>query len=356
MKKYLYEAIGPDGRVTKATVAALSVAEAHAQLTRSGHTGIRIRNDDLLHADLRGSDDPKIAAAMIDSAYSSLALMMVKASLRGWITWLPGLLALIAGLWFALSFLVWTGAALLLLAIVLIFMASLPAAAYQQVLLARANRSFARGLWWLGILRMAKPAGISAMMLDAEQAKLLAGLGRIDEGLALFTGHAGDADLVAYLTQLQAIHDTVGERAKQIDIQRQLLVVSGNSIEARLDLAWSLMRYTRDYDDARRLSAGIEPNACSALYAAGLRVVRALLLQVDGKHDAALAQFESVYAELRRYNSPLIDFTCRELRAYMALSFKASGRIAEAEALWQQEMPHMCAHHCDMLIARYDGI
>jgi tetratricopeptide (TPR) repeat protein len=211
------------------------------------------------------------------------------------------------------------------------------------------------GLLYVFLLRHLNfRGGVSALYLDAERAKMLAGLGKATEALQLFSVHSGDSNRISYLTQLGAIHDAAGDREKMIAIQRQLLKESKNSNEVRIDLAWSLMRYTTQYEEARQLVAGIHANSCAELYGAGLRIVHGLLAQVENQHEVAARGLRKVHDDLVPLVNPLTIGMRAELRAYLALSIKALGRHSEADALWLEVLPLLKIHHCDLLIARYE--
>jgi tetratricopeptide (TPR) repeat protein len=317
-----------------------------------GYRDVKVRTDDLMKFERppNWSEDSK--AVMIDAAYDSLATTLLKMVRSFWPGWLPGAAWLAWAAWQGDSML-WPALLLVLGLLHLIFLA-MPSILYNQICWARVRGQYTHGLRLVGLLRVVGVAGaIKPLQLDGEKAKMLGGLGRVDEALALMARHQDDPNQVLYLNQIMEIHSAAGQREAMLAATRRLLEVSNNSQEVRIDLAWALMRYTPNVDEARQLIAGLHPSNCPELYAIGLRIVKGLIDQADGRHREALSALRREHDELEKYSLPLIAAIRAELRGYMALSLKASGQGAEAEALWQEVLPLVRVHHHDQLMERY---
>lgn len=355
LREFLYEAQSADGHRAQDSVAALDVADAKAQLTRMGFRDIQIRTDGLSAASRHDHWDADSAARMINAGYDTLAVAVLKIFWAHKLAWLPG----VGVLGWALSTgrKPYVGLALLVAGLLYGVVKALPSVLYNQLLWARVHGHYGLGLRYVSLLRMfGAKSGISMFNLAAEHAKMLAGLGRLDQALDEFSLWSDDEDQIAYLTQSGAIHDAAGRRDNMISLQRQLLETSGNSQEARIDLAWSLVRYTGSHDEARALVAGLHPSNCAELYGAGLRVVHALLEQAAGRHRQAIVGLRKEHDFFARYSNPLMAGIRAELCGYIALSMKADGQAGEADALWHKVLPLMRVHHHRLLISRYDKL
>jgi len=353
MKEYLFEATGADGNAEKSSLVAVDVADARLQLSRMGYRDIRVWTSDLQGFHRPPNSENTLPALFINTRYDSLPVAVLKIYKGNWIFWMPGVLLICEALWSGKS--LYGGITACVAGLLLTTVLSLPVVLHNQALWARVWGRYRLGLLYVFLLRHINFRGIpSALYLDAERAKMLAGLGRTAEALQLFSAHAEDRDRIKYLTQLVAIHDVAGDRKKMIEFQRQLLAESKNSNEIRIDLAWSLMRYTTQYEEARQLVAGIHANSCAEMYAAGLRIVHGLLAQTENQHALAVRELRKVHDDWVPLVNPLTIGMRAELRAYLALSIKALGRREEADALWLEVLPLLKIHHCDLLIERYE--
>jgi hypothetical protein len=353
MKEYLFEGTGPDGDEEKSSIVAVDVADARQQLARMGYRDIRVLTGDLQGSGRPRSSETAAPAAYINSRYDSLLVAVLKIYKGNWVFWLPGVL-LIGNAWRS-GHSLYGGIAALLAGLLLTTVLSLPAVFHNQALWARVRGRYRLGLLYVSLLRRVNFRGVpSTLYLDAERAKMLAGLGRTTEALREFSVHAEDSNRVSYLTQLVSIYDIAGDRKKMIETQRQLLAESKNSNEMRIDLAWSLARYTNQIEEARQLVAGIHSSNCAELYAAGLRIVHSLIAQAENQHAVAARELRKVHDELVPLTNPLTIGMRAELRAYLALSLKALGRRGEADALWLEVLPMLKIHHYEFLIERYE--
>lgn len=355
MREYLFEATGADGNAEKSSLVAVDVTDARLQLSRMGYRDIRVLTSDLHGFNRPADTETTPPAIFINTRYDSMPVAVFKIYKGNWIFWLPGVLLICEASWSGKP--LYSGIAALVVGLLFTAVWSLPVVLHNQALWARVRGRYRLGLFYVSFLRRLNFRGIlSALYLDAERAKMLTGLGRATEALQGFSIHAKDRNQISYLTQLVAIYDTEGDRNKMIETQRKLLAESKNSNEIRIDLAWSLMRYTTQYEEARQLVAGIHTNNCAELYAAGLRIVHGLLAQAENQHEVAARELRKVHDDLVPLVNPLTIGMRAELRAYLALSLKVLGRRDEADALWHEVLPLLKIHHCDLLIERYEQV
>lgn len=353
MREYLFEATGPDDDAEKSSVVAVDVADAHQQLTRMGYRDIRVLTSDLETVKLSQAAQEAPPEELINTRYDSLLVAVLKIYKGNWPFWVPGVLVL-ANEWRTGSPL-YVGIVLLAAGLLLTTVLSLPFVLHNQERLARVHGRYRLGLLYISLWRRLNfTKSVTPLYLDAERAKMLAGMGKVEQALEEFSVHADDPNQASYLTQLVSIHDAAGDRKKMIAAQRKLLAESNNSKEIRIDLAWSLMRYTTQVDEARQLVAGIHSSNCGGLYASGLRIVHALIAQTENRHEVAVRELRKVLEELAAMTSPGIMGMRAELRAYLALSLKALGKRKEADAMWNEVLPLLKIHHYEYLIQRYE--
>lgn len=355
MKEFLFEGIGPEGNAEKDSLVAVDVTDAHQQLTRMGYRDIRVLTSDFETIKLSKAAASSPPEALINTRYDSLLVAVLKIYKGNWPFWLPGVL-LVANEWRTGAPL-YGGIVLLAGGLLLTTVLSLPVVLHNQERLARVRGHYRLGLLYVSLWRRLNfSKAVTPLYLDAERAKMLAGMGKVEQALEEFSVHADDPNQASYLTQLVSIYDNAGDRKKMIETQRQLLAESKNSNEVRIDLAWSLVRYTSQLEEARQLVAGIHSSNCAGLYASGLRIVHALIAQTENRHELAVRELRKVLDELAAMTSPGIIGIRTELRAYIALSLKALGKHKEADALWNEVLPHLKIHHYEYLIERYKKI
>ena len=353
IREFLFEAHDADGKLVQDSVVATDVADANGQLARMGLRDIAVRGSELHGLRRDANWDSTCAARRINAGYHALPVAVLKIYAARWMAWAPG--AALTAWQYASGTAPYLGLALLVTGLLHTSLKALPTVLYNQLLWARVHGRYGLGLRYVGMLA-GLPSPVSPMNIAAERAKMLAGLGHCDEALADFAVYDRQDNRVAYLTQVAAIYDAAGRRDDHIATQRQLLVASGNSKEIRVDLAWSLMRYTTAHDEARALVADLHPANFSEQFGSGLRTVHALMEQAQGRHQPAIASLRKEHQLLSRYTNPLVAGACTELCAYIALSMKADGQVQEADALWKSALPMLRIHHHDMLIARYEQL
>ncbi len=351
IKEFLYEATNAQGVPEQNAVVAVDVADAKLQLERMGYRAIRVLSSDEHPHRRHVNEIPNAAAVAVQSRYDAMPLAVAKSYGRNWKTWVPGVVVLGYNLVSGTS--PWIGGGLLLIGLALSTTVTLPMVLYQQVQFARAEGRWAAGLRYLGWLRKADfQKAIAPMMLDADRAKMMAGMGQLQQALDDFSQYA-DTDRAAYLVQLASIYDCAGQKERMIAVQRESLADKPDSAELRIDLAWSLVRYTDRFDEARALMAKLDENSLGDLARLATQTVQALLAQHDRQHDQALAIMINVDDDLSAYANPLLIGTRRELHGYMALSLKALGQREEADRMWRDAVDLLRIHRHDRLIASY---
>lgn len=353
IKEFLFEASNAAGKAEQDSVVAVDVADARAQLERMGYSAIRVLTGEIVPQ----RRPPNVAAngdqIAAQSRYDPMPRAVARTYLRDWKWWVPGLAVLGEALWSGRA--PYPGAGLLVAGLALVSTITLPMVLYNQALQARVDARRAAGLRYLALFRRLNLlGGHMAMAIAGDRAKLLAGDGDLERALQEFAAYADDPNRVAYLTQLAAIYDCAGEHEHMIATQRAALAASDNSAEMRIDVAWSLARYTTRYEEARALIAGIDEHSLAELGRLALMTVQGLLLQAAERHRPALEKLRMADTGLAPLTNPLVVGTRRELHGYMALSLKALGKLEEAEGLWSEAKGQLRKHHHYLLIKRYE--
>lgn len=355
MREFHFEAKDRSNRTVRDTLVAVDAADARAQLARMGYSEAQVRADNLAFVRQEGQRS-ELPGLMIDADYDPLALVVLKIFARHWMLMLPGLFAMLLALWLGVPS-IWWGVALVGAAALFTLRGALPAMLFNLMQSARLHGHYDIGLHYANAFRMlALDKLVAPLMQDAERARMLAGLGRLDEALAVMSLYEDDSDPLQYLPLLASVYDIAGERELMAATQRKLVAASGNSLENRIDLAYTLARHTDRYEEVRGLIDGAHPDSCSDLYACVLRTVQGILLQSEGQHKLALAKLRKAHHGMMRHTNPAIVWMRDEMQAYVAVSMKALGKKVEGKAIWKSVLPMLRVHHCYRVIAAYDKI
>lgn len=354
IQEFLFEATDASGKAEHNAVVAVDVADARLQLERMGYSAIEILNNGFVRSQLPEQMVPDFRQKMAKARYVPVWRQVLDAYWRCRTWWLPGLAATILCL--VLGYALYLPLFLLLVGLGVSSTIAVPIMLYELVLRADVEGQWSAGLRYLALFRkMNGLRGTREMELDWYQAKLMAGDGELDEALSLFSVHA-HASKVTYLSYLASIYRNGGDQDTMIEMQRQAMFASGGTVNTRIDLAWSLVRYTTRYQEARDLIASIDERELTELARQVVLTVQAQLAQADGHHDQALVMMRNVDDERGPYKNAASKASRRELHGYMALSLKVLGQTDEAEVLWQDAIDTLRHLNQHLLIERYESI
>lgn len=358
--RYLYEAVQADGTATSGSLIATSSADAKQQARGMGLQSVRILLEPVSSepptADLL---DPAAAAAAVRAAREGLLVSVLRAlRANAWI-WVP-----------PAAWLTWelhdgqptgwrtglAGVYALAALAALVFLIG-PMVIYNQLLRARLAARWRVAAVWLALLRrVSRFSGMSRMQLALEQAKVLAGQGRLQEALKTWQALASTMADAEFHSGLAQIHDVAGDYPRMVEAQRAALIGSPTKDLATVDLALSLARFG-DADEAQDLLATVQLHNLSEIAAAGYRIANGVLLARQGQHGQALRQYAQAVTDLEGFKSnPLIVAMIAQTNAFAAISFRRLGQADRAAQLWQHVWPILRVHRgSDRLASEYEA-
>jgi len=358
--RYLYEAVQADGTAASGSLIATSSADAKQQARAMGLQEVRILVEPV-SAEPPTADllDPAAAAAAVRAAREGLLISVLRAlRANAWI-WVP------PAVWVAWEILAgrppgWsTGVAVIyaLAALAALVFLIGPMVIYNQLLRARLVARWRTAAVWLALLRrVSRFSGLTRMQLELEQAKILAGQGRLQEAMKTWKGIASTMADAEFHSGLAQIYDVAGEHPRMVDAQRAALLGSPTKDLATVDLALSLARFG-DADEAQDLLATVQLHNLSEIAAAGYRIAHGVLLARQGQQAQALRQYAQAVSDLEGFKSnPLIVAMIAQTNAFAAISFKRLGQADRAAQLWQHVWPILRVHRgSERLSAEYEA-
>jgi hypothetical protein len=167
------------------------------------------------------------------------------------------------------------------------------------------------------------------------RAKALAGLGRLDEGLAIFDRVAPRSGMSsgAQKSARSAVFVVAHRYEEVVRLRREAVA---EDPKCAIDAASGLLRYGGDPEEARAILDGCADSARSVLEQMFYDYARGLLEQADGHHQEALERLERAHAMLRLHlaHMPSTQYGLGALfDGLRALSLAKLGRSDEARAL-----------------------
>ena len=356
MNEIFYQARAADGSNRQGSLIASDVADARFQLTRMGLRDIRILSGMTVPMQIEHSDDAQIAALAVQTQFDSLPRAVLRIFTGNWLLWLPlsafAAWSLYEGSPFGMGdYIAFT---LFALGVAAALFLALPTVLYQQILWARVFARYRRGLLYHAIFRRVNLlGGLPDIAVGIERCKLLAGMGKTEQARREFAVLAADATDTDRLVHGAALADAMQDRDGMIQLQRELIAAQPDNPEPKVDLAMSLARFSDRIDEAEQLIAGIHPNGLPEIFSAGLAYTRGLIAQARQDHATAARELKKSAAIFQVHPLPLAFAIGCEIRGYLAISLKALGKHAEAEALWRAVWPVLAHHGCDAMQQRY---
>ena len=193
--------------------------------------------------------------------------------------------------------------------------------------------------------------------LDVRTACALAGLGRLDEALALYEIHSDDEVVPAWLywSRLSGVYHVAHRYMDALECLRQAKEKAPSNPLLALDLAMGLLENEVDTDYATQLIDGISKTYISDLTALYLPFVNGLVALNTGRPGDAEALF---YAAEQGFSpmaegGPLFRLLVDITTAYRAIAMADQGRKPEAEKLFGTVRPRFEALSYNRLLTRY---
>jgi tetratricopeptide (TPR) repeat protein len=361
MPKYLLSGKNTDGRSVTEVVTAASADDAVRRYQARGFADVVLHSDEV-----QGHlFDPNALQNLTPRDYLTLGrvsrarylwLLIVRLYRQQW-----GLMVLLVALvvgrrvldvpW---GFLDYLALAFLLLppVVVLVGEFASPSRKFERAM------SYAAWARWADMLAAlpAVRAMIPAPQYAFYEAKALAGLGRLDEALAVVRPYADDPNTPAWLYwgQLADVFHAakLGDRA--IACAEQAVEHAPDNATTLIDAAMSHLRYRRDAARARPHLEKARTHALSDLVRPFLTMAEGVLALEERQPEAARRQLEEALAgaERFRHTTALMGAAIDRIHVYLCLACAATGDHAAAERHFRQAEPRLRAFASDDLLER----
>jgi hypothetical protein len=364
-RKYLFKALGPDGKEASDYVVADNMGDARLRLEATGHRDITVLDDEI-SAELRElaerSGVESDARVDLLSRYNPTPLALVSVALRKNSLWYAiGLLIVVAtGLYWSMAA---AGVSLLLLLAAILFpgwVQHQQNAIHLEFWKGRFDRSekIARRLRGMSI---AQAVPTILLELDSRIANARVMQKDFAGGVAVLAPWADSKAVGAttYRTKLAHLHYLSRDWAGYVRIQEEILEASGNAAPARIDVGQLLARVGNDDTRAAALLDGFDLAALPPLYVAFIRWGRGVLALKQGRNAEALADLtHAVDAMQGQAAHPHAWGALSLVTAYLCVAMARTGRADAARELFATVRPIVSFYGEDRLLAwlREEGL
>ncbi len=193
--------------------------------------------------------------------------------------------------------------------------------------------------------------------LDGREAGALAGLGRLDEALALTKKHADSEEIPRwmYYGRVAEVLDVAKQHEEAMRRHQLALDDAPENPTAQLDLAMSLLANEAEPDLARRLIEQAQQQHLSDVLQLVLPGIEGLLALNEGRFTEAVPLFHQLDAGLRPLlpGSPLIGVFLDAGQGYLAITYAHLNEHEKAERHMQLALPRLRALKSNRILDRY---
>lgn len=364
LHEYILSGRNATGKNVTELVEASSADAAVEMLKQRGYTEIVTHTDDV---GALFSQQKKIADLITPKEYIGLrerphywgrvALVTRKLYLQGWKFIAFLLLMLVVHWWMQLR---WAVLFYSMAGVVLLFPLVIAILTQLGTRVLRDQRLLELVAWgrWNEALR--EIDGLHGLVPDQEllwtQAKALAGLGRLNDAIALVTPLANDAARPRwyYYSCLAEVYIVAEHRDEALECGDKALEFAPNNATLFVKKALMLLHCQTDIPRARQLLREARSHALSDVLSPAADAVEGMLLLEEGHPHQAREMLEAGLTGLGRFRAamPLVGAMQDRFRAYLALSLAAIGERAEAERQFRQAEPRLRALKRAELLAR----
>lgn len=363
LHEYLLSARSAAGKKITERVEASSADAAVETLRKRGYTEVVLHTDDVgALFTQQGKHEPHVTAKdYIDyrdlhGYWRRVGFLARKIYVQTWKWHILSLLILLARRWMQLRWGVMDygmiGLLLMPLALVLVLQLNNAALRYHKFL-----ELVAWGRWAEVLEQARRLRGrLPEHELLWQQAKALAGLGRLSEAVELVAPLADHPNHPQWLycSRLAEVYAFADKRDEHLAWNEKALALAPQNATLLLDQALSLLRFQIDLPRARQLLVQARSHALSDLLAPAADAVEGVLLLEEGKPDQARDKLVAGIDGLNRFRhaSPQVPAMQDRFRAYLALSLAALGDRSAAEHQLRLAEPRLRALNRGDLLAR----
>ncbi len=369
MTNYIWKAKNRSGKPVVREVIANTAAESKSLLLADGYTELELFQDDVMAAAI----EPMAAAEMFGERLEVTAEERIKQSTQPQLNWWRALFACVwqssglilllltlAGFFFYRQNYVWGWSAVggLLAWLFFITFLSIPSVYYNKL-----HRAVDWSRWdeVLAIVKLLEVNNefnfikVPTVELVRNRAKALAGLGRVEEGLAEYKKCEGQPGCPGWLYKafVAGIYDTAKQYDKAIEYTVMSLEEKKNP-SMYPDLAYRLARFKRDAVNARKAVNEAEKAVLSEIAKPFLLRSRGWVCYLEKNYAEARKAFEEAIEYMERTrNQPFRDGSISVAKAHLACVLAKQGEFDLAKKNFAEAKKYLIAADEKDLLAEY---
>jgi len=358
LKRFMFQALSSDNEIVKNSLVAATVSDARSQLQRLGHDDIKILSANFDYFKSEVVDMDLFPEDSINAQQDSIVLSVLKIVLGNWIIWAP--FALWAGYIInngaPYSWVDWLGVSLAVISFIGSLFKALPAVVFDKISDARAwgRPEKAQKYLWLW-RRIGSVKQFGELAIDMQEAIILAEMGQMQQAVILLEKHREDIDTLSYLSNRVQVYNAGRDYIESIKANIKMVQEAPDNMEFKVDLALSLLRYTKRIKEAEELLNGLHQHNCSELFVNGLYFAQGLLCGKQGRFNQAIKKLQDALSGFASFNSPISSAIQAEISGYVAVFLYRAGEKEKSGEIWQRVSPRLIAMKADHVLSLYQG-
>jgi tetratricopeptide (TPR) repeat protein len=189
------------------------------------------------------------------------------------------------------------------------------------------------------------PAAVAVHERLFRQAQALAGLGQLDEGLAVFEPLAGGKQIPIWLywSRVAGVYAAAQRTEDRLAAMEKAAESAPDNATVLVDLALVVLRFRRDTAGARQLLDRAKSHALSDIVISFVNLVEGIMAFEEGKAEQAVQLLNEAFASQSRLSSPAAGPVVDIIHSYLALAHAALGDEPAAIAHFGQAKPRLVA-------------
>ncbi|MCR4410960.1 MAG: hypothetical protein NUV77_00880 [Thermoguttaceae bacterium] len=362
MAEYLLTGRTPEGKKATERVEAASADDAVKTLRDRGYTEIVLHTDDVM-AQCAG---PGLTNQFITPAdhvvmrrlgqWGYMLFVLAKLYRQGWSLNLlaVGFLVFRRVMAYPWGFLDVLAIGWLLMPLVVVLVGQFlgPARKYNELIEQVAWGRWEETLRLLPAIRSKIPPQEAAV----REAQALAGLGRLDEGLAVLQPFAGGNRIPEwmYWGLVADVYLTAQQTDRALEAEERAAALAPDNPTVLVGLALTVLRFRRDTARARALLQEAKKHQISDVLAPFLEMTEGILAFEEGHAHQAVERLEKALAAATRFvhASPLVGAMIDRMHTYLALAYAGTRDYAAAQRHFAIAEPRLRALRSDDLLRR----